>query len=422
MIERVHKQNFHSGVSQTLSQVRNKFWIPKGRAVVRQVIQKCVVNRRHDGGPYKMPPMVPLPPLRVTEAPPFSRTGLDYLGPLFIKGTEGAKKVWICLFTCLVVRAVHLEIIQDMTTEEFLLCFRRFIAQRGLPNVVISDNARQFKAANQLIDSVWKNVTHCEDVQNYASDAGTKWIFIVEFAPWMGGFYERLVGLVKRALRKSLGRKLLTLVQMQTLLKEVEAVLNSRPLVYVGDDINSRLTLTHGHLLSLNPRIGIPETDVTVCEYSPCETTGTKLLETWKKGQKLLDTFLSTWREDYLISLRERTQSHLKSGRIQSTHFPTEEDIVLVKDDVPRGCWKLAKIVSLASSRDGEIRSAKVQLSSGRVIGRPLNLLYPLEITEKEEKCDNQNEFSEKENTQSQVRPKRSTVEETMRRIKQSLQ
>lgn len=95
---------------------------------------------------------------------------------------------------------------------------------------------------------------------------------------------------------------------------------------------------------------------------------------------------------------------------------------MLVKDDVPRGCWKLAKIESLSSSRDGEIRSAKVQLSSGRVIGRPLNMLYPLEITENKEECDNQNEFSEKENIQSQVRPKRSTVEETMRRIKQSLQ
>ena len=75
-----------------------------------------------------MPPMTPLPPLRVTEATPFSRTGLDYLGPLFLKSAKGAKKIWICLFTCLVIRAVHLEVVQDMTSEEFLLCFRGFIA------------------------------------------------------------------------------------------------------------------------------------------------------------------------------------------------------------------------------------------------------------------------------------------------------
>ena len=127
LIERVHTQTLHSGVSQTLSQVRNKFWIPKGRAVVRQVIQRCLVCRRHDGGPYKMPQMAQLPPIRVTEAIPFSRTGLDYLGPLFIRGIEGPKKIWICLFTCLVIRAVHLEVVQDMTADEFLRgWFRKF--------------------------------------------------------------------------------------------------------------------------------------------------------------------------------------------------------------------------------------------------------------------------------------------------------
>ena len=422
IIERTHKQSLHTGVSQTLSQIRNKFWIPKGRSVVRQVIQKCSVCRRHEGGPYKMPPMAPLPPLRVTEATPFSRTGLDYLGPLFLESAEGAKKIWICLFTCLVIRAVHLEVVQDLTSEEFLLCFRRFIAQRGSPDAVISDNSMTFKAASQSIDSVWKHMTHCEKVQNYASDKGTKWIFIVEMAPWMGGFYERLVGLVKRALRKTLGRNLLTLVQMQTLIKEIEAVLNSRPLVYVGEDINSTVTLTPRHFLSLNPNIGIPETDITECEYTPYKTTSTKLLGVWKKGQKLLDKFWKTWREDYLLSLRERTQSKLKCHRIQSAQSPSEGDIVLVKDEIPRGCWKIAKVLSLATSRDGEIRSAKVQLSSGRVVGRPLNLLYPLEMSVKRSTNNSQNESSATKLVPLDARPKRSTVENTMRRIKQCLQ
>ena len=421
LIERVHTQTLHSGVSQTLSQVRNKFWIPKGRAVVRQVIQRCLVCRRHDGGPYKMPQMAQLPPIRVTEAIPFSRTGLDYLGPLFIRGIEGPKKIWICLFTCLVIRAVHLEVVQDMTADEFLLCFRRFIAQRGLPNVIISDNAMQFKAANRSLDSIWNSVTQCEEVQNYASNIGAKWIFIVEMAPWMGGFYERLVGLVKRALRKTLAKNLLTMIQMQTLIKEVEAVLNSRPLVYVGEDINSRITLTPGNFLSLNPRIGIPETDVTESEYSPCESSGEKLLNSWKKGQKLLDKFWKMWREDYLLSLRERTESKLKSKRVQSKHSPTIGDVVLVKDEIPRGCWKLAKIVSLNSSSDGEIRSAKVQLPSGRIVGRPLNLLYPLELSEIEVDRDSQSTSSAIKMTPLDARPKRTTVEKTIQRIRQCL-
>ena len=236
-----------------------------------------------------------------------------------------------------------------------------------------------------------------------------------------GWVYERLVGLVKRALRKTLGKKLLTLIQMQTLIKEVEAVLNSRPLVYVGEDINSRVTLTPGHFLTLNPRIGIPESDAGENEYIPCESSGTKLLEMWKQGQKLLDKFWNTWREEYLLSLRERTQSQIQSKRIQSSHFPTAGDIVLVKDDIPRGCWKLAKVVSLVSSRDGEMRSAKVQLPSGRVIGRPFNLLYPLEITENVDTMTPQNVSSATNITPLSVRPKRSTVGETLRRIKECL-
>ena len=99
MIERTHKQSCHSGVSQTLNQIRYRFWIPHGRAGVRNVIGQCVVCRRLEGGPYKIPPMRPLPSS--------SRTGLDYLGPLLIKAADGAKKVWVCLFTGLVTHAVY---------------------------------------------------------------------------------------------------------------------------------------------------------------------------------------------------------------------------------------------------------------------------------------------------------------------------
>ena len=199
VIEKVHKQNLHCGVSQCLSQVRYKYWIPHGRAAVKSVIQSCLVCRRHEGGPYKLPSMSPLPGKRIREATPFSRTGLDYLGPLLIRTNNGTQKVWVCLFTCLVIRAVHLELVLDMTTEEFLLALRRFISQRGAPVEITSDNALTFKSASTALELIWKNVTKHEDIQSYVSSEGIKWSFIVEMAPWMGGFYERL-GLVKRAM------------------------------------------------------------------------------------------------------------------------------------------------------------------------------------------------------------------------------
>ena len=198
-----------------------------------------------------------------------------------------------------------------------------------------------------------------------------------------GGFYERLVGLVKRALRKSIGRRMLTLVQLQTLLKEAEAGVNSRPLVYLGDDINSNVALTPGHFLTLNPKVGIPvsEDEVHYPNYNPCETSAEKLLAIWKKGQKVLNLFWKLWRDEYLLSLRERLQTHLKMSRIQSPSEPTIGDIVLIKDETSRGCWKIGKVVHLFKSRDGQTRSARVRLSPARVLNRPLNLLYPIEVS-----------------------------------------
>ena len=134
-----------------------------------------------------------------------------------------------------------------MSAEEFILGFRRFISQTGSQIAIFSENALQFKTASQTLDLLLKKVIRGDDVQNYVSNTGVKWLFIVELAPWMAGFYERLLSLVKRALRKSVNRQSLTYIQFQTVLKEIESTVNSRPLVYVCDDIDSTLTLTPGH-------------------------------------------------------------------------------------------------------------------------------------------------------------------------------
>ncbi|XP_053391741.1 uncharacterized protein LOC128554492 [Mercenaria mercenaria] len=114
IIERTNREVLHSGVSQTLARVRNKYWIPQGRSAVKSVLRMCLICRRHEGGPYRMPIMAPLPSSRVRESCAFSRTGIDYLGPLKIKTSEGPRKVWICLFSCMVTRGIHLEVLQDM--------------------------------------------------------------------------------------------------------------------------------------------------------------------------------------------------------------------------------------------------------------------------------------------------------------------
>ena len=163
----------------------------------------------------------------------------------------------------------------------------------------------------------------------------------------MGGFYERLIRLLKRSLRKTIGRLCLSNEQLLTILKETEAVLNSRPLVYIGDDIHSTIALTPAHFLTLNPRIGIPnfeQINADDQDYNPEMSSAERLLRKWNKGLKILNQFWKSWRDDYLLSLRERTQVKMKESRSKSKFLPSLGDVVLLKDDLPRGKWRIGKL------------------------------------------------------------------------------
>lgn len=195
---------------------------------------------------------------------------------------------------------------------------------------------------------MWCQILKEPDVVSYSVNEKIKWKFIIELAPWMGGFYERLIGLVKRSLRKTVGKLCLSNDQLLTVLKEVEAVINSRPLVYIGEDINSGMTLTPAHFLSLNPKIGFPRLDLEDIddnEFSPKISSADTLIITWKKGLKHLNKFWKVWKNDYLLNLRERTQNKLKTSRIQTSDPAKVGHVVIIKDDLPRGCCRIGKII-----------------------------------------------------------------------------
>ena len=381
VIVRAHRALLHQGASQTLAKLRNEYWVVQGRAAVRKVIRQCLICIHWEGGPFKTPPFAPLPNYVVTaNTPPFSYVGIDYLGPLFIKDNiEGSrKKNWVCLFTCLTIRAVHLELVDSMSTENFLLCVRRFIARRGTPLLIVSDNASQIILGSEIIEKIWMQATRHEDVQSFMSSNGIQWKFVTEYAPWQGGFYERLVGMTKRALRKSLGRSKVNGNELYTLLTEIEAMLNSRPLVYLNDDINSGEAITPAHFLSANIRTGIPDIND---EYEPKELSWTMIVENWKKGQMKLQCFWEMWTTDYLQTLRERHTLQMKAVKGECSRSPEVGEVVLVKEDkMPRGTWKLAKVVNLIKSEiDGIARAAMLRMSNGKQFRRPFRLLYPLE-------------------------------------------
>ena len=158
LIRHVHSRLIHAGVAHTLAQVRQEFWIPQGRAEIRSVLRLCHICRRHEGNPFRMPATPAWPRERVTRSLSFVYTGVDYLGPVYIKypaaSSSSPSKLWISLFTCLSTRAIHLEWVQGLSGSQFLNCLRRFVARRGSPRLLISDNAPQFRLVQTVLEKV----------------------------------------------------------------------------------------------------------------------------------------------------------------------------------------------------------------------------------------------------------------------------
>jgi hypothetical protein len=232
---------------------------------------------------------------------------------------------------------------------------------------------------------MWSQIIKNETVVGYTSRENIKWNFIPERAPWMGGYYERLVRLVKQCIRKSIAKICLTFLQLQTLTVEVEAIVNSRPLVYVGSDFDAGQILTPAHFLTINTKTGLPDVNndnVTDFDYVKKLSSADKLIDYCKKGQKYLQHFWKLWQEEYLLSLREKSQRFLKQPRCSFAKKPAVGDVVLVHDNTPKGTWKIAKLTEVIISFDGCIRTARVTTSNGTILTRALLHLYPLECVE----------------------------------------
>ena len=204
LVMHIHQQAKHGGVNITLTTLRERYWILKGRQIVKSILRSCVVCKKLEGLPYASPCPPDLPACRVSDDPPFAHTGLDFAGPLYVQESTDRgndTKVYMCLFTCASTRAIHLELTRGLNVDSFLLAFRRFVGRRGLPATLLSDNATTFRSSSKEIQSICRS----SEVFHYLTNNRTSWKFIVPKAPWWGGFWERMVQTVKRSLRKVVG-------------------------------------------------------------------------------------------------------------------------------------------------------------------------------------------------------------------------
>ena len=201
--------------------------------------------------------MAPLPPDRVTPSPPFSRTGLDFAGPLIIKRGNPRKpskvKCYVCVFVCFCTKAVHLELVTDLTTKAFLAAFRRFSSRRGYPTTVYSDNGTNFVRAAAELQRAREFLRQKDTqaaIQNQSSETGVEWVFSPSRAPHFGGLWEAVVKSMKTLLRKVVGGHELYQHELDTILIEIEGTLNSRPLAIIPGSAEEGVSaLTAGHFL-----------------------------------------------------------------------------------------------------------------------------------------------------------------------------
>ena len=358
IVNHVHVSLSHVGVGSTLTALRQSFWIPSGRQYVRKLLRHCVICRKHGSRPYATPESAPLPKVRVQDVSPFTITGVDFTGALYVKQCNGEEsKVHICLFTCATSRAVHLEVVTDLSVPTFLLAFRRFAARRSLPQVMMSDNATTYTSAAEELTELPSS----EEIRTALGRKGIEWKFIPKKAPWFGGYWERLIGLTKASIKKTLGRAHIILLTLQTIVTEVEAVLNDRPLTHISDDITDPQPLTPAHLLHGRRITKLPHQPATLEELQDLDYSHAESVRRDAKIQSiLLQHFVSRWKHEYLTSLREFYRPSGTSGQRINVG-----DVVLVHDDCPRINWKMAVVEGLVKGGDGLVRSVNIRTKNG---------------------------------------------------------
>ncbi|XP_059053188.1 uncharacterized protein LOC131847604 [Achroia grisella] len=231
IFEREHISHMHAGPQLLLAVVREIVWPVNGRHLARRVVNNCVRCRRLRGKTL-CPKMGNLPSQRITPDFPFLSVGLDFAGPFHILNRKGRGsrliKAYLCLFVCLRYKCIHLEAVNDLSKESFIMTLKRFVARRGKPLEIFCDNGRNFVAAAKELGEFLKS--NIDSVSDFANHEGFKFIFTPTYAPHFGGIWEAGVKSAKGYLKRVIGNSHLTFEEISTLFSQVEAVLNSRPL------------------------------------------------------------------------------------------------------------------------------------------------------------------------------------------------
>lgn len=370
LIREAHKISLHGGVQQVLQLVRENFWITKARALAKKLINRCPTCFRFQLK-TKQQLMAKLPTSRTTPEIAFTISGVDYLGPVGVSSKIGRRpivtKAYVAVFVCFVTRAIHLELVSNASTDAFILAFRRFIGRRGQVLELHSDNGTNFVGANNFLKEVYANQKEEWANGEFASTFKLKWKFSVPNAPHHNGLQEAAVKSTKKHLQKVIGNQNLTFEEYATLLVQVEAVVNSRPLTPLNDDPDDLNALTPAHFLIGKPLITLAEPSNFTKESRP-------ILLRWALLQQMFQIFWQRWHKEYIVTLSERTKWNSRETNVKIN------DLVIIKDDnLAPSHWNVGRIINIFPDSEGLVRSAEVKTKYGQY-KRPITKLAVLPV------------------------------------------
>ncbi|XP_041988227.1 uncharacterized protein LOC121739739 isoform X1 [Aricia agestis] len=368
IIDQAHRTTLHGGPKLTLAYIRDTYWIVSGVRAVKSQLRNCIKCRRFSQT-TKHQIMADLPPSRVTPARPFLNVGVDFTGHVEIKLNKGkgvrTSKGYIAVFVCMATKAVHIELVSDLSTEAFLAALRRLCSRRGTPKNIYSDNGTNFVGASKFLKREYKDIVSSinHEVIDNISEMGITWHFNAPSWPSAGGLWEAAVKSLKQHLKRVMGDQKLTYEELITLLQQIEACLNSRPLCALTEDPDD-VCITPGHFLVGGPLLSRPQTDPDI----------THVKQRWQLVQSMNKQIWRGWSREYLQNLQTRTRWTSPTKDIELN------DIVVIKEDhMPPGKWALARVCELHPGKDGHTRVVTLK-TQNNVLQRPVSKLIVLPV------------------------------------------
>ena len=358
--QHLHLSLCHCGPSLLLSYAGNHLHILGARQLSRTVCSQCTICRRvAPTWPTQL--MGDLPAARVTPVRAFFHTGMDFAGPFTIKMGYVRKptklEAYLCIFVCLTYKAIHLEVVSNTTTQAFQACLRRFISRRNCPEHIYSDNGPNFTGAKNNLKKLYSWLQQQdtdESIRHYLlSQHNITWHNSPPASPHFGGLWESGVRSTKKHLKRVVGTSVYTFEELTTIACQIEACLNSRPLLPItSHNQDGLVTLTASHFLLYDSPSSYPE--------DPRLPANPDLLKKWGHCQAVIQHFWQRWSREYLSTLQLRNKWQHSSPNLQVG------DIVILRHEKTFSChWPLARMTAVFPGQDGLVRVAEVKTATG---------------------------------------------------------